>query len=174
LDGIVLSLKQDGSTDVERPTRTLALTGLEVVFLTDGVMNRDIAEGLPDRDAYVPLARQTLLLLGSAYRELVSTDGIKPGPVCIEVTEEIAWLLRGKVRTGDVAIDGTTNVGVPLLLKFYDILNAFNSEIDGLPPVTNYDGHAVSEVDRQFLQLLKEGTDARTKPNDNPGPDARA
>jgi hypothetical protein len=159
---------------VEPPTRALTLTGLEVVYLTDSVTNRDIAEGLPDRDAYVPLARQVLLLMGSAYRELVSSEGIKSGPITLQVTEEIAWLLRSKVRTGDVAIDGTTNVGIPLLLKLYEILNAFNSEIAGLPPVTAHEGPGVSELDRQFLQLLKERADARAVPSDNPSTDARA
>jgi hypothetical protein len=159
---------------VEPQTRELSLTGLEVVFLTDSISNRDLAEGLPERDAYVPLARQALLLLGSAYRELVSTDGINSGPVTLQVTEEVAWLLRGKVRTGDVGIDGTTNVGVPLLLKLYEILNGFNSEVGGLPPVSAHEGPGVSELDRQFLELLKETADARTKPNDNAGPDARS
>src|SRR5689334_11117173 len=130
---------------MEQPTRALDLTGLEVVFLTDSITNRDIAEGLPDKEAYLPLAREALLLLGSAYRELVSTDGIAAGPVTLQVTEEIAWLLRSKVRTGDLAIDGKTNIGVPMLLKLYDLLNAFNSDVIGLPPVCSEESPDISE-----------------------------
>jgi len=105
---------------------------------------------------------------------LVSPDGINPGPVTLEITEEVAWLLRSKVRTGDLAIDGTTNVGVPLLLKLYDILSAFNSDISGLPPVGDEVEPAMTERERQFLKVLKEGANAGAKSNPNTGPDAYA
>ena len=81
----------------------ITLTGLEIVYLCDSIANKDIAEGLPDKDAFVPLARGALLKLGSAYRELVAVDGIAPGPVMVAITEEEAWLMRSKVRTGDLA-----------------------------------------------------------------------
>jgi len=157
-----------------RPTRPLTLSGLEVVFLSDSIANKDIAEGLPERDAYLPLAREALLLLGSAYRELVSAEGIDPGPLILEVNEEVAWLLRGKVRTGDLAIDGKTNVGVPLLLKLYDLLNGFNADLLGLPSVAEAEGQEISTEDREFLRSLKEHSDARTKSNENTNSDPRA
>jgi hypothetical protein len=153
---------------VESPTRPLTLSGLEVVFLTDCVKNRDVAEGLPERDAYMPVGREALLLLGSAYRELVTPSGISPGPVTLEVTEEIAWLLRDKVRTGDVAIDGQTNVGIPLLSKLFEVLNSFAADFAGLPPVGTQEGPSLSLSDRQYLDLLKEGSDARGKSNPDP------
>src|SRR3990167_10965657 len=131
---------------METPTLPITLTGLETVFLADSVANKDLAEGLPDQDAYVPLARQALLLLGGAYRELVTAEGIAPGPVTLQVTEEVAWLLRSKVRTGDLAIDGKTNIGVPLLLKLYDLLNAFNADLSGLPPVGPPEGEAMTDA----------------------------
>ena len=68
----------------------ITLTGLEIVYLCDSIANKDIAEGLPDKDAFVPLARGALLKLGSAYRELVAVDGIAPGPVMVAITEEEA------------------------------------------------------------------------------------
>ena len=154
------------------PTLPIELTGLEVVFLTDSIANKDLAEGLPERDSYVPLARQALLLLGSAYKELVSSAGISPGPIRLEISQEIAWLLRSKVRTGDLAIDGKTNIGIPLLLKLYDILSTFNSELTGLLPLTTTAEPPVSDRDRQFLTLLKaqkEDSDARRDNDPNAG-----
>src|SRR6266480_2759902 len=98
-----------GDSDI---TLELSLSGLEVVFLTDSIDNRDQAVGLDEQYAYLPLARKALLLLGSAYREVVTSEGIRPGPVELQVSEELVWLLRGKVKTGDLAIDGKTNVGI--------------------------------------------------------------
>jgi hypothetical protein len=150
----------------------LTLTGLEVVFLTDSISNKDIAEGLPDRDAYVALGREAILLLGSAYRELVSPEGVQEGPVTLQVNEEVAWLLRSKVRTGDLAIDGKTNIGIPLLLKLFEVLNSFTAALDG--PFSTDEEPEISERDRQFLIHLKEGTNARANANENPGTDTRA
>jgi hypothetical protein len=159
---------------IERPKLPLTLSGLEVVFLTDGIRNSDIAEGLPDKDAYWPLAREALLLLGSAYLEVVTPEGIKPGPVTIYISEEVAWLLRGKVRTGDVAIDGKTNVGTSLLLKLYAMLESFNSGLLDLetvaieePPVDNTKLEEFRQ--RELENLQKEVTDARTDTNPDKG-----
>ena len=123
----------------EKPKLPISLYGVEVVYLTDSITNKDVAEGLPDKDAYVPLARETLLLLSSAYCELVKDGpadqggGILIGPVTLHLTEEMTWLLRGKVKTGDVAIDGKTNIGVGLLLKLYGLLQQFNSDLGDWP-----------------------------------------
>jgi hypothetical protein len=150
---------------METPTRPLTLSGLEVVYLTDSVRNKDTAEGLPDREAYVPVGREALLLLGSAYGELVSSEGVNPGPVTLQVSEEIAWLLRDKVRTGDLAIDGQTNVGISLLLKLFEVLNSFTADVPGLPPMSTHEDREFSAADRQYLSLLKEGSNARGKPH---------
>jgi len=111
----------------------LELSGLEVVFLTDSIRNADAAEGRAS-EGYVPLAREVLLLLGSAYCALVTDAFIEAGPAVLQVTEEQAWLLRGKVRTGDMAIDGKTIIGPRLLRKLYTLLGAFTSGLDWLQP----------------------------------------
>lgn len=118
---------------MQDPTLPLELNGMEVIYLTDSVKNSDVAEGLPEKDAYVPLARALLLLLGSAYRELVR-PGVPPleGPVSIEINQEQAWLLRTKVRTSDVGYDGMTNIGAGLLIKLYALILEFNADIPEL------------------------------------------
>jgi hypothetical protein len=150
---------------IERPKLPITLTGLEVVFLTDSIANDDVAQGLPEKDAYWPLAREALLLLGSAYKEVVSPSGIAAGPVTIYITEEIAWLLRSKVKTGDVAIDNKTNVGIPILLKLYDLLQSFNSGF--------VDFEATGEdppVDKEKLvELRRQLSDARTDADPDKG-----
>ena len=147
-------------------TRPLQLSGLEVIHLSDSIANDDLAKGLPERDAYVPLARQALLLLGSAYRELILPEGIQEGQVTLQISEEQAWLFRSKTRTGDLAIDGKTNIGIPLLLKLYEILSSFNSGLEITPG--REEEPALSENDRKFLAVLKEGRDARAAPSDDP------
>lgn len=112
----------------------LTLSAQEVVFLTDSIHNDDCAQGLPDSEAYVPLARALLLVLGSAYCELVSEAAIAEGVATISITEEQAWLLRSKVRTGDLGIDRTSRIGLTLLPKLYELLLRFNSFDTGLPP----------------------------------------
>lgn len=143
------------------PTLPLDLTGLEVVYLTDSVRNDDAAQGLPDRDAFYPLGRDAHLLLGSAYRELVKADGIAPGPVRLMVTEEQAWLFRSKVRTGDVGIDGTTNVGVSLLTKLYALLAGFDAErLTSTLPVGDVQERELDNFDRLTLRIAKETDNA--------------
>jgi hypothetical protein len=94
--------------------------------------------------------------------------------VTLQVTEEMAWLFRSKVRTGDVAIDGHTNVGIPLLLKLYALLSAFNAEIAGLPPTSSEGEPAPTDEARDFLRLLKEENDAGRKASSNAGTDQDA
>lgn len=148
------------------PTRPLELTGLEVVFLTDAISNRDVAEGLPDKDAYYPLARQTLLLLGSTYCELVSADGILNGPVTLYVTQEMAWLLRGKVKTGDVGVDGVV-LGHGLLCKLYELLLAFNADVD--MPVSKDEGEAMTDFKRWTLKIAEESNATRRSTDQDAG-----
>ena len=109
------------------PTACLTLSGLETVFLSDALRNGITVKAIEDE---LSCARPLLLNLGSAYRELVAPDGIKDGPISIEVTEQQCWLMRALVRTGDLGIDGKTNVGVPLLLKLYGLLLQLESGID--------------------------------------------
>lgn len=118
---------------LQDPTLPLMLNAMEVIHLTDSIKNGDVAEGLPEKDAYVPLARGLLLLFGSAYRELVRAGAPpEPGPVFLEVTQEQAWLLRTKVRTSDLGYDGVTNIGAGLLIKLYALLLEFNADVPEL------------------------------------------
>lgn len=149
-------------------TLPIELTGLETVFLCDGILNKDVAEGLEDPKAIVPIARQTLLLLGSAYREVVSkTEGIR-GNVTLQVTEEMAWLMRSKVRTGDVDIGGQ-NIGVGLLLKLYELLGAFQANVAELAFIGDVEEKELTEYDKQYLGYVKRETNARRN-----GPDSNS
>jgi len=152
----------DAPFELEKPHLALWLTGMEIVYLTDAIDNGDLAKGLDDKEAYIPLARKALLLLGSAYREVVTQNGIKEGPIEIRVEQEIAWLLRGKVKTADLAMDNS-NVGMGLLLKLYDILIRFNSGLDNLE-VVEIDEPPVSEEIRKQLEdfNVRGGTDTST------------
>lgn len=132
---------------MEEPRLPLILTPYEIIHLTDAISNKDVAEGLPDRDAYVPVAREALLLLGSIYKQIVTPDGKiqteyaeiegeQPGPLAVQfmVTLEQAWLFRSKVKTGDLGLDRQI-IGGPLLAKIYDVICRFHLGInmDGWP-----------------------------------------
>jgi len=129
------------------PTGTLSLSGHEVVFLSDALRNGDGVKAIEDE---VSCLRPLLLNLGSAYRELVDVTGIADGPVSIAVTEAQCWLMKSKVRTGDLAIDGKTNVGVGLLLKLYGLLLELQSGLEGME-VAAYDEPPISDEARREL-----------------------
>lgn len=111
---------------METPTLALSLTGLEVVHLVDSLHN---GATTPDKEAELAELRPLIVNLAKLYRELVSVEGIKPGPLVVKVTQAQCWLMRSRVRTGDIGIDGTTNIGIPLGLKLYDLMLRFD---DGL------------------------------------------
>lgn len=159
------------------PTLPLSLTGMEVVYLTDSVKGDDAAQGLPEKERYVPLARQALLLLGSAYNEVVSLDPsgmplLETGPVVLHFTEETCWLLREKVKTGSMGIDGKTNVGIPLLTKLYTNLLEFNSELE---IQAGAEDAPITDNQRLWINKLKEYRDAsRSKQDGSPVEDGGA
>jgi len=139
----------------------LTLNALEVCFLTDSINNRDLEEGREDARQQ-PLARQTLLLLGGAYLELVQEEK-EPDEnltVTLQISEEIAWLLRSKVKSGDVGFGGQM-IGVGLLRKLYDLILQFNSGVE-FPA-------AVDGVDRKFREvqdaITRSEQDARSDEN---------
>ena len=139
----------------------LELTGMETVFLIDAIKNTDIAEGLPDPDARVPIARNLLLVLGSVYTELVvppsppaNTGGVLDGPCRVLVTEDEAWLLRSKVKTGDLGMD-KKDVGTGLLIKLYALLLDFNG-IDDLDFVDIPDRKMSDEDKTRLAQFNKD------------------
>lgn len=146
-----------------KTTATLSLTGLETVFLSDALRNADNIS--QDNDQFECL-KPLVVNLASLYIELLSREGILPGPLDIEITEPQAWLLRQKVRTGDIAIDGKTNVGVSLLTKLYNILIMFSNQMQDIE---------TSELDEPMLNEqnkydLKEQVYARWRPDENTYP----
>lgn len=145
-----------------KTTATLSLTGLETVFLSDTLRNADNISQDNDQFEYL---KPLVVNLASLYVELLSGEGILPGPLDIEITEPQAWLLRQKVRTGDIAIDGKTNVGVSLLTKLYNILIMFSNQMQDIE--TSEDGPVLSEQNKADL---KEERYARWITNENTYP----
>ena len=148
-------------------TLLLELNGIEVMFLADAVLNRDVTEGSTDVESR-PIARPLLLKLGSAYCELVSDKGILEGAVTVAVTQEEAWLLRSKVRSGDLG-PGNTPLGIPLLLKLYGLLAVFNADLELPEAEEGYDDLGIMESQRQYLRGVraKEEADARREPDED-------
>ena len=134
------SLGNSGENGKKTPALPLTLTGVEVVHLADSLNEWTASlvdgDGLTTYQRYLPLVRSALLQLGSAYVELVTMAAIEVGPVDVHITEEMAWLLRSKVRSGDIAIDGKTQIGHVLLIKLYYLLLQFNSGWADYQPVT--------------------------------------
>src|SRR3990167_2200255 len=169
--------RRDVSKDgplIDTPHLPLALTGREVVFLCDRIANKDYAEGLEDKERYIPLARKALLLLGSAYVEVVKPDKIEyDARVTLHVDEEIAWLLRGKVTTGDLGIDGKP-IGPTLLVKIYAILLEFAAGLSDLE-ITIEDWPTWNDIPTDNKSIL-ETTYGRNEPQQSSptgeGPDA--
>lgn len=130
---------------MEEKKLPLTLTGPEIIYLTDAVRNTDVAEGLPDKEAYVPLAKELLLVLGSMFNECVDwltrQHDIDVFDRQAYFSELQVWLLRGKVRYGDVDFRGQP-VGPLLLHKLYACLLQFHSEemLAGIP-LADTDSH---------------------------------
>jgi len=156
---------------IPKPHLGLTLTGKEIVFLTDAIDNGDIAKGLDEKEVYIPLARRVLLILGSAYREVVTPKGVLDKSVTIQVDEETTWLFRNKVKTGDLAVDNRTPVGLTILPKLYALLIQFNSGLEDLK-VVDVDEPPVSDEIRQkladFSKPKIEVENARTSKNARP------
>lgn len=146
-----------------KTTATLSLTGLETVFLSDALRNADVISLENDQFEYL---KPLVVNLASLYVELLSGEGILPGPLSLEITEPQAWLLRQKVRTGDIAIDGKTNVGVSLLKKLYNILITFSNQMQDIE-TSQYDEPMLSE---QSKYDLKEQVYARWRPDEDSYP----
>ena len=108
------------------PALTLRLSGLEIVFLVDSLRNGDTVKGREDE---LGVLRPLLLLLASAYREVVKPSGVINNVIELQVTEEMTWLMRSQVRTGDLALDGT-KIGINLSLSLYELLLRFNSGLE--------------------------------------------
>lgn len=127
----------------------LELTGMEVVHLTDSIRNTDYADVPQGKEEFVKVSRELLTTLASCYNELVHRDlTTDDGPVTVMVSEEEAWLLRTKVKTTDIGLDGKTFIGAGLLIKLYAMLMEFATP-DLVPDLTSYSGSG-SDGDRTF------------------------
>lgn len=144
----------------------LSLTGLEIVFLTDSVRN---ADNIPADQAEFPCVKPLILLLASVYNEVIENGAVKNIILEIAITMNMAWYLRTKVRSGDIAIDGKTNVGVPLNLKLNELIMRFEVE-DNFPSALE-DGEVPLTDEKKAW--LKEGANA-TRTNPDPSPDGSA
>ena len=171
------SLGNSGENGKKSPALPLRLTGVEVVHLADSLNEWTASlvdgDGLTTRQRYLPLVRSALLQLGSAYVELVTMAAIEIGPVDVYITEEMAWLLRSKVRSGDIAIDGKTQIGHILLIKLYSLLLQFNSGFADYKPTEddNLDDKIVKLAEwKQSQTIATEGTTDASTPA--PSPDA--
>ena len=126
-------------------TRMLVLTRDEIMVCTDRVQNTDCGTDEKPIQVY-----GLLLKLGSAYLEAMTLDG-KVGPeVPVAVTEAEAWLLRGKVTSGDKTSSDQL-FGVKLLRKIYEVLERYN---DGLGDLctTEEGGDPMTADERQVLR----------------------
>lgn len=149
------------------PTLPISLSGLETVFLLDSVRN---GASIKDIEDELGCLHELVLNLGSLYRELVKPEGIQPGPLSVHISKEQAWLLRAKVRTGDLGIDGQTNVGVGLSLKLYELMARFESRVKESFDEAAEDEPPLSADGREALKALRmtqEMNDARDKPGNH-------
>ena len=139
------------------PILPVSLTGVEVVHLIDALRNGDSVKGREDELGEL---RPLIQKLGQLYRFLVKPTGILPGPMIVEVTEDQVWLMRSKVRTGDMGIDKSA-IGVDLSLKLYAALASFE---------TGLSEYGIVDI----ADLFKEDASARAEPSQDPDPDAGA
>ena len=133
----------------------LKLNVYEVVHLVDSI------DGIPQpahpeqrgSTAYqeVDPNRSLLSGLGHLYDELVPIngdfyEGCEDNYEEILVTEEDLWLIKRRVKTGDMSMDGTVNIGVGLLKKTFALLRAFQFPDLGIPD------SADPSLDRRFTR----------------------
>lgn len=116
----------------------------EVALLSDRVRNDD--RGTDDMSVCVyPL----LLKLGSAFVELAGDGNQKSGTVPVALTEPEAWLLRGKVNTGDKSASDAL-LGVKLLSKLYRVLLQYNQDVE--LPTADSEGETMTDERKRALR----------------------
>ncbi|MGH8524284.1 MAG: hypothetical protein ACREXY_08725 [Gammaproteobacteria bacterium] len=133
----------------------LELSGVEVVHLIDALRNADNRKGEEEES---PCLRPLVIKLAHLYRVLVTPGMFLTGPLALQVTRDELWLLRSKVRTGDVGIDKSL-IGVNLSLKIYAALESF---------VTGLSEFGIVDI----AQLFEEAPHARAESSQDtdPGP----
>lgn len=151
---------------MEKPRLELVLTGQEVYFLADVIRHAAIEPGggkSDERDYYTPLARELLLVLASAYCEVVHLgEGVQDRTISVWVDEEMAWLMREVVRNDDVDSQGH-QMGAGLLVALYSLLLAFHTS--DLVDITSLE---------EMYNASGTGSYPSTNQNENSGRDASA
>lgn len=123
---------------VSDATLPLHLNVLEVIFLADNLKVDDTDEGHPDVPSHYRgdyIGRSLLRKIGSLYVEFAKltndfdfeATGIPDNQISIFITEAEAWLVKSRVRTGDLGLDGMTNIGVGLSCKLFELVNKFDT-----------------------------------------------
>lgn len=150
---------------LDHPVYPIELTTLEVVWLSDHLSGGDTDDGDPDRPNVQELiGRRFLERIGSLFLELVPDDlskltslDVKTARLAINITQREAWLVRDRVKTGDLGYDNITNVGIPLLKKLYGVLLQC-AEVAGIE--TSDVDRTLSDDKRAALKTLMEENDA--------------
>lgn len=171
-------------------TLPLHLGVLEVIFLADSLHVDDTDEGDQTNPSHFRgpyVGRPLLIKIGSLYLEFAAltygfdfeNDDPPKTQLPIHITEAEAWLIKSKVRSGDLGWDNTTNIGVDLTCKLFELICHFNTDISWSPVGVRADGHGDHAFTRrdsrelqeefQFQELVEEEErrtrDATTAPN---------
>lgn len=102
-------------------TLPIDLTACEVRILTDALRNTDQEDGQP-------CAKPLILILGSAFLEMLHPDKAREGTVTVHVTQRQAWLLRSKLDSG-LRTDKQPKLGIEALRKIYVVLLRFDADL---------------------------------------------
>lgn len=164
----MLSFSRENSIeDQGMTTLTLSLSGFEVVFLMDSIRGAATEVGSDRRVEGLETVRALVLNLSSLYTEVLGKGDKEPwsGPVQLAISDEQAWYLQAKVVTGSIALDGKTNVGIPLSLKLFEIIRCYAADLDDLP-VSGEDETPFGESEKiRLSELVKGESDARPEPD---------
>lgn len=139
----------------------LKLNVYEVIHLVDSIDGLEQASHPEQRGstAYLEVEPNRVLLSGLArlYDELVPPEGdffVGCENVFEEIliTEEDLWIIKSRVKTGDMSMDGTVNIGVGLLKKVFALLRAFQFPDIGIPDSADPSGdRRLSKNDKRHL-----------------------
>lgn len=106
---------------------TIELSGREIVYLCDAIKNGTVSEGIGEKDSFLPVGRECLLVLAGPFLEVCQGDYDKIIPLV--VNEEFCWAVRNVVGFGTMSVDKVP-IGPKLLAKVYKLLLEFKHEFD--------------------------------------------
>lgn len=109
------------------PHLTIELNGREIVYLCDAIKNGTVSEGIGEKDSFLPVGRECLLILAGPFLEVCQGDYDKIIPLV--VNEEFCWTVRNVVGFGSMSVDKQP-IGPRLLAKVYKLLLEFKHEFD--------------------------------------------